>query len=145
MQVQQVRGLQTPLDFRIAPQRAGTGARGVHQNAVELGGEGQRLGAVQHYTRAVQIDKLVQAMPMYVARYGLDAILERLGCFVARGSAQIEEGLASVQIEKRNNGLRPDILNATSAGDVCFGRLQKGSGDRLSRVRSELAVPLFKQ
>jgi len=35
MQVDQVGRLQTPLDFRIAPQGAGTGARGVHQDAVE--------------------------------------------------------------------------------------------------------------
>src|SRR5690242_17663100 len=40
---------QSPLNLRIARQRAGSRTRGIHQNAVEGAGEGQGTRAVEHH------------------------------------------------------------------------------------------------
>ena len=97
--------------------------------------------------------------------------LQRLRRFIARSGAHIQKCLAWLEIEKRDNGLRPDVLYANSPdiafedsersgdfgrfqsqvrplrwiSDKRFGRLQGGLRDPFAPAVSELAVPTCDQ
>ena len=85
---QQIGRLETPLDFRIAAERARAGARGVHQNAVEAMVERQWLGRIELDAAAVEVFQGAQPMQVDVARDCVNAGLYCLGGFVAGSGAR---------------------------------------------------------
>ena len=86
-------------------------------------------------------------MEVKIAGYGPDAEFDGLRGFVAGRGAKIEKGLAGVQIEKRDHGLRlPLILDAPGTGVCGFRRVaRKRSRDLVRCFHAELAVPSFEQ
>ena len=148
VEVGQVARLESPLDLGIAAESAGAGTRRVHQNTIEkdaIGAERQRVGAVEHDQRAVEIAHLFQPVQVDVAGDGAGSQLDGLRGFVAGRGAKIEERVAGVRIEQRHDGLRADILDAAGARDVALGWLEERGGDSIGCVAAELAIPFVDQ
>ncbi len=85
---------------------------------------------------------MLQTMQVDIARNGPDAALDGLRGLVARRGAQIEKGLAGMEIEERHNGLRSDVLDAAGAGDVGLGRLKERGCDLGSPFRGRIGDPI---
>ena len=145
VQIGQIGGFQTPLDFGIAAESAGAGARRIDQNSIKFSAKRQRLRGIQDHKRAIEITHLFQAVQVNVARDSASPEFDSLGGFVARRGTNVEKCLARMQIEKRHDGLRADILDAARARDVGLRRLQERGGDLIAGFAAELAIPFFEQ
>ena len=172
LEVLDIRGGETPFDFGIAGEGAGTGAGGVDQDAVEAAGEGERAGGIDDGDGDSEGLQHAGTAGMEIAGDGVEGRFEGLRGFVAGGGAEIEERLAGPEIEQRDHGLRADVLEAESArrqagfegeaaGDVggrrafggrgvadsnvAFGRLEGGAGYVEGGFFSESGDPAFEQ
>ena len=145
MQVDQIGWLQAPFDFGVTAQGASAGARRVNQNAIELAAERQGLGGIEDHRGTIEIAHLLHAVEVDIAGDGANSLLDGLGGLIAGRRAQIEEGLAGMQIEQRHDGLRADVLGAASARDVIFDRLKECSSDLIGSLAAEPSIPFVEQ
>src|ERR1035441_9080559 len=144
MEIVEIGGSEAPLDFGIAAERAGAGAGGVEEDAVEGTGERKGLCAVQHQEVGCEVLELGDAVQVEIASRDADAGFEGLGSLVAGGGAEIEKGLTGGELEQGDDGLRTDVLGAAGAG-VFFGLLERGAGDQGGGFEAEVALPAGQQ
>ena len=82
------------------------------EDAVEPAGEGQRRRGVQDHQAGGERCERLQAVLVNVAGDGAHSGFQGLRGLVAGRRAEIEKGLASAQIEQRNDCLGADVLHA---------------------------------
>src|ERR1035437_2694461 len=144
MEILEMGGREPPLDFGVAAEGAGAGARNVEEDAVEWAREGKRLGGVEDHQVGGEADHGREAARMEIAGHGMDARFERLRGLVAGRGAEIEEPLAGGEAEQRDDGLRADVLDAAAA-HVLFRLLERGAGDGGGGLGAVVASPSSQQ
>jgi len=145
VKVVKILGLQAPLDFGVPAEGTGTGTRGVNEDALEGRGERQGLGGVESDTLAGEVGEGVQAVEVEIAGDGIGSSFNGLSGLVAGSGADIEEGLAGLNAEQGNDGLRAYVLGPAGGSGVKLGGLEGGFGNTGGYGRAELAVPAFKE
>ena len=169
MEFDEVGRPQAPPDLRVARQSSCARAGRVDQDLIKWPGEGQRISGVENDSGASR--DVAQPVRVDVACHRDDARFERLGCFVARRGAKVEECLTWPEIEERHYRLRAYVLNSEPLGrpgdqaigtlggrwfqddaggfgrisDVGFRLFEEGSANAIGDIRAELAVPAIQE
>ena len=136
-----VAGLEAPLDFGVASEGSGAGTGGVNQDAVELPGEGKRLGRVEDDPMGGG-GNILKTLEIAVAGEDVPTGCESLGGLVAGGGAEIEYRHPGLDGEEGDDGLRADVLLAAGFGiDIRLRFLKGGAGDLCRQARRRIVYP----
>ena len=144
MEVGKIGLLDAPFDFGVARKGSGTRTRGVDEDPVEFGLEGQRSGGVQYDPRA-DGRNIADAPGTDITGYGQSqGRFERLKGFVPGSGAEIEIGVAGAQLEQRNDGLGTDVMEALVA-HIGKGLLERRGSNFARLICSEMGGPAVEE
>src|SRR5712692_4542730 len=117
-EVVDVRQPELPLDFGIASQRPGAGARHVHEDPVEARGERKGSGGIQRdqrHRQRTQAPHCDEPVMIEIASDGaarpVAPLFERLEGFAAGSGAHVEKSLWSIRPQQRGDPLRAEVLD----------------------------------
>src|SRR5580704_17425138 len=144
IQLGQLLALQSPADFRMTRESSRAGTRRIDENAVKLEAEGKRVCCVEFDEGNLRKRKALKLFTHYAHAVGVklrrdDQSILSCGAgerwrLSSRSSAQIQNPVTGLRVEKQRDGLRGFVLNRNISALECWSACRAATVNRESRV-----------